>query len=383
MENASKAMNQRKGKPKLSALIQSQEILVVCGSGGVGKTTSAAAIAMQAAMIGKRAIVLTIDPAKRLASSMGLEALTDEPMQIQDDYFPSPPKGSLHAMMLDTKRTFDRIIEKYAPSVEARQAILENRLYQQMSNMLAGSHEYMAMERLYEIHHDGNFDLVVLDTPPTRNALNFLDSPKKMVDLTRHSVIKWFLKPGVFAGKVSFGLFQKTAEKVLNVFDQLAGFSFLHELAEMISGMADMLGGFGERAEKIYELLRSSKVSFILVATPEKMALQDARYFHEQIGEYELPLAGFVFNRVYPNYIPSEEAIEEARAQLKSLPNNVEIGLIKNLEDFFMLQKRHELSIKEFKKACGSKTFYTSVPFLETDVHDMEGLAEINRYLFA
>lgn len=366
----------------LEPVIRSKKILIICGSGGVGKTTAAAAIAMQGAMIGKKAIVLTIDPARRLATSMGLESLTDEPMRIQTDHFPASPLGSLDAMMLNTKRTFDRIIEKYAPSQEVAERILENRLYKHMSNMIAGSQEYMAMERLYEIYHEDSYDFIVLDTPPTRNALNFLYSPQKMVNLTRHSILKWFLKPGIFAGKVGFGILHKTADRILTVFDQLAGLSFLQELAEMVANMADMVGGFSDRAEKIYNLLRSKEISFILVTTPEKMALQDAQYFHEQIGQFKLPLAGFVLNRVYPEFITPELTLDEIQSRLKSLPTNVEKRLIDNLHDLYRLQKNHEDMISQFQKERGQDVFYIKVPILETDVHDMAGLAEINRYLF-
>ncbi len=203
-----------------------------------------------------------------------------------------------------------------------------------------------------------------------------------MVDLTRHSVLKWFLKPGIFAGRIGVGILQKTADKMLQVFDELAGFSFLQELAEMVTGMADMLGGFSDRAERIYELLRTPEVSFILVTTPERVALQDAQYFYDQIGQFQLPLAGFIFNRVHPEYIPSEAALPEIQGRLKSLPTNVEEGLMKNLEDFFCLQKNQQKLIEKFVKDCGSKVFYAQVPFLETDVHDMTGLGEMNRYLF-
>lgn len=285
-------------------------------------------------------------------------------------------------MMFDTKRTFDRIVERYAPSEAAKQAIMKNRLYQHMSNMLAGSQEYMAMERLFEVYHEADFDLIVLDTPPTRHALNFLAAPKKMVNMIEHSILRWFLKPGLFAGKIGLGLFQKSADKILSVFDQLAGFSFLHELAEMISAFTGLLGGFGDRAGAVYDLLRAEEVSFILVTTPERAALKDALYFHDQIGTFGLPLAGFIFNRVFPEYLPTDQSLALLQKELVSLSPPIQASLLANLAHFQTLAERHQRMIASFQAQCGPDFLYAHVPCFESDVHDMGGLAQINQYLF-
>ncbi len=368
--------------PSLKQLANKKKVLVVCGSGGVGKTTASAALGLQAALLGKKVIVLTIDPARRLATALGLKELSDTPKAINSPLL-KQSTGSLDAMMLDTKHTFDWLIRKHAKSPEVANNILENRLYQHLSSMMAGSQEYMAMERLYEIYHQNKYDLIILDTPPTRNALNFLAAPKKMVELTRESVLKWFLKPGLFAGKVGFGVFKKTAEKILSVFDQLAGFSFLHELAEMLSSFADMLGGFGDRAENIYTLLRSSDVSFVLVTTPETTALKDAVYFYEKIHNFELPLAGFILNRVYPEFVKSKAELDTAKKQVAILSKTTQDLLLNNLKNFHRLHEQHQKRIDSLQKECGASLFYQLVPYLETDIHDLDGLNEMGQHLIS
>lgn len=349
-------------------IFEKKKILICCGSGGVGKTTVSAAIALEAARRGKKAIVLTIDPAKRLASAMGLEELGNEPIEIDFHSRVNGGGGRLFAMMLDTKRTFDRIVEKYASSLESRRAILSNPLYQQLSNMIAGSQEYMAMERLYELHEEGHYELLVLDTPPTRHALDFLDAPQKMIDLTRNSLLKWFLKPGLF--------FTKQAEKIFSVFDRLAGFGFLKELAEMISLMGGFLGGFHDRAEAVGNLLRRQSVGFLLVTSPSSFSIQDALYFYRKIQESDLPFLGFVVNRIH-------------RARNGNLENDL-LRLSASLREKVLVQLRNqeqlalrdEKGISLLKKMGGKNVFLAKIPLFSDDVHDLEGLSRLNEALF-
>lgn len=347
-----------------------KKIVVCCGSGGVGKTTVAAAIAQEAARQGKRAVVLTIDPAKRLATALGLNELTDQPRRVPCE----GSSGLLFAMMLDTKRTFDRLIEKYTPSAERRKAIFENRLYQHLSGMIAGSQEYMAMERLYELFHEEDYDLLVLDTPPTRRALDFLEAPQKMVGITSESILTWFLKPGLFASRIGLGALQKGADKILAVFDRLAGFSFLHELSEMLGLVAGLLGGFRDRAKAVYNLLREDFVGFILVTSPERSALKDSLYFLDKIRQGGLPFSGFVINRSHADFSSASEPEEASRTLREKLREN--------FEDYRRLGERDRQGIGFLRKKAGRGPFYKVVPHFAEDVHDLEGLERIGAYLF-
>ena len=360
----------------LQKIFKDKRIIVCSGSGGVGKTTTAAAIALEAAMRGQKAIVLTIDPAKRLATAMGLDALGNAPKEIS---LPGA-RGRLFAMMLDTKRTFDRLIERHIADPKKRQTIFDNRLYQHMSSMIAGSQEYMAMEKLHEIYREGVYDLLVLDTPPTRHALDFLDAPRKMANITGNSLLEWFLKPGVFTGRASrlgLGVLQKSAEKILAVFDRLAGFSFLHELADMLSLLANMMGGFHERAEAVSDLLHREFVGFLLVTSPSSVSIQDALYFYERIEEENLPFIGFIVNRVHEPDLASAENLPQG------LSASLRLKLIDQVRNYQQLAQRDQRAVTLLKKMGGKSPAYVTIPLFAGDVHDLEGLQRMNESLFA
>lgn len=355
----------------ISEKIFSRKILVCCGSGGVGKTTTAAALGVQAALHGKRTIVLTIDPAKRLATAMGLTDLSYEPKRI-------PLKGGsgeLFAMMLDTKRTFDRLIERYSSNKQAKDSIFKNRLYQYMSNMIAGSQEYMAMEKLYEVFQEGEYDLLILDTPPTRHALDFLEAPQRMINLTGNSLLKWFLKPSLFVGRVGFGALGKGAEKIMSAFDRLAGLGFLQELSEMISLISDLLGGFHERAQSVHNLLRKEGVGFLLISSPSSVSIQDALYFHEKIEEYQLPFLGFIVNRLH------QSGINVREKDLSALSPHLKEKILQQLKNYQLLSQRDEGGLRLLKKMGRKASFYTTVPLFTQDIHDLQGLQELGEAL--
>ncbi len=363
----------------LASLLQDRRVIICCGSGGVGKTTMAAAIALGAARGGKKVIVLTIDPAKRLATALGLESLASEPTEVPLRLKASEGgSGRLFAMMLDTKSTFDRLIERHVVNPERRRSIIENRLYQHMSSMIAGSQEYMAMEKLHELYEEGAYDLLVLDTPPTRHALDFLEAPRKMINMTSNSLLEWFLKPGLFvgqAGLIGLGVLRKGAEKILSVFDRLAGFSFLHELSEMLALFSELLGGFQERARAVYDLLRRDFVGFLLVTSPASVAIQDALYFHRKIDQGGLPFLGFVVNRVHP------ENFWKTSDLPSSWPDALRAKAIARLEDYEQLAKRDRKAVALLKKMGGKKTACASIPLFEKDVHDLDGLSRMYQEL--
>jgi anion-transporting ArsA/GET3 family ATPase len=282
--------------------------------------------------------------------------------------------GTLYAMMLDTKRTFDRLIERYAPSEKEAQTILNNRLYKHMSNMIAGSQEYMAMERLHEIHEEGKYDFIVLDTPPTRHALDFLEAPRRMVNMTQNSLLKWFLTPSLFAGKVGWGLLQKGAEKILSVLDRLAGLNFLHELAEMISLMGGMLSGFQKRAQSVSDLLHSDACGFVLIASPSEVSIEDARFFHEKIQEENLPFLGFIVNRVHPFLKVGPEGFKAT-----SLGIELKESVGKIVRAYQKLHVRDTQALEGLKRS--KKYFFKTIPLLADEVHDLEGLRRMGSVL--
>lgn len=347
-------------------LFEKKKILICCGSGGVGKTTLAASIALEAARSGKKSIVLTIDPAKRLAAAMGISDLTNEPKLVPIEGI----SGQLFAMMLDTKRTFDRLIEKYTSDPKTRRSIFENRLYQHLSSMIAGSQEYMAMERLYELYKGGEYDLLVLDTPPTRHALDFLEAPKKMVNLTGDSVLHWFLKPGIFVGKAS---------KIFSVFDRLAGFSFLHELAEMLALISSLLSGFKDRAQSVYDLLREDFCGFLLVSSPASISIQDALYFLKSIKEYKLPFSGFIINRIHEPFVKKETHERDLATFSPELRRKVE----RYIENYEQLALRDQQATNLLRRAGSKKASFSTVPLLTNDVHDLKSLKKMSEALFS
>jgi anion-transporting ArsA/GET3 family ATPase len=356
-----------------------KKIIICCGSGGVGKTTTAAAVALEMARRGRKTIVLTIDPAKRLATALGLESLGDVPKRIallRERRERSG--GSLDAMMLDTKTTFDRLIERHVKEPERRASILQNRLYQLMSNMIAGSQEYMATEKLYELYQGGLYDVLILDTPPTRHALDFLEAPRKMINMTSNSLLEWFLKPGLFvgeAGLIGLGVLKKGAEKILSVFDKIAGFSFLRELSEMLSLFSDLLGGFRQRAQAVYELLRKDFVGFLLVTSPASVSVQDALFFHGKIESAKLPFLGFVVNRVHP------EGTWSASGLPSDFPAGLRVKAIEQLKNYEQLAQRDRKAIALLKKMGGKQTPCATIPLFEKDVHDLSGLSRMAQAL--
>ena len=271
--------------------LERKEVCICAGSGGVGKTTTSAAIALGMAARGKKVAVLTIDPAKRLANSLGLPELGNEERLVKADV-----EGELWAMMLDPKRTFDELVEWHAPDERTRDAVLSNRIYQELSNAVAGSQEYMAMEKLYELHQEGRYDLLVLDTPPTRNALDFLDAPKKLSEFIDSRTLQLFTAPGVLGLKV----LGRGSGVALSVLKRATGIDLLEDLSTFFSSFGDMAEGFRERAERVNALLADSRSAFVLVTSPRADAVEEAGWFHHRLLDAGLPFAGVVANRVHP-----------------------------------------------------------------------------------
>ncbi|MEU9849719.1 ArsA-related P-loop ATPase [Streptomyces sp. NPDC047985] len=296
-------------------------IIVCCGSGGVGKTTTAAALGVRAAEHGRKVVVLTIDPARRLAQSMGIDSLDNIPRRVPGIDGAGP--GELHAMMLDMKRTFDEIVEAHADAERAR-AILENPFYQSLSAGFAGTQEYMAMEKLGQLRARDEWDLIIVDTPPSRSALDFLDAPKRLGSFLDGKFIKLLMAPAKMGGRAGMKFLNVGMSMMTGTLGKLLGGQFLRDVQTFVAAMDTMFGGFRTRADATYKLLQAPGTAFLVVATPERDALREAAYFVERLASEDMPLAGLVLNRVHG----SDAARLSAEHALASAENLDAIGIV-------------------------------------------------------
>jgi anion-transporting ArsA/GET3 family ATPase len=351
----------------IERLLARKDVCIVAGSGGVGKTTTSAAIALGMAARGKRVAVLTIDPARRLAGALGLPELGNEEHRVEADV-----KGELWAMMLDSKRTFDELIEWHAPDARTRDAVLGNRIYQELSSAVAGSQEYMAMEKLYELHQEGRYDLLVLDTPPTRNALDFLDAPRRLSTFIDSRSLQLFTAPGFLGLK----LLGRGTGVVFSVMKRLTGIDLLEDMSEFFRSFGDMSQGFRERAERVNALLADSRTAFLLVSSPRRDAIEEAGYFHHRLLDSGLPFVGAVVNRVQPPEVDGDPGLDRLLGE--ALARKVE----RNLEDYRRLAERDQANLAGLRKRLGRKPMI-QVPQLDEEVNDLASLARMNEHLFA
>jgi anion-transporting ArsA/GET3 family ATPase len=364
----------------LEHAIRERHIIVCTGAGGVGKTTTAAALALEAAKRGRRTIVLTIDPARRLAQTLGLEAL---------DNTPRPVAGAdgLEAMMLDMKRTFDEVVERHAQHPERIRRIHSNRFYQQLSGTLAGTQEYMAMEKLYDLHTTGRWDCIVIDTPPTRNALDFLDAPQRLTEFLEGRFLKMFLQPGLAAGRrvgraVGFG-----AGLVMRAASRLTGAAVLDDLAEFFQSFEGMYEGFKQRAGDVYRLMQSPRSAFVVIATPEPTTLREARFFLQRLAQDGMPTAGIVVNRVTPP-APAALAAHDRNA-LRRAADRLQSGgaeeraaatLLRLHLDRLDVERREQRNVDAALHGLNPPVV-AQVPLMPTDVHSIDSLALIGGHL--
>lgn len=295
-------------------------IVVCCGSGGVGKTTTAAAIGLRAAERGRKVVVLTIDPARRLAQSMGIEELDNVPRRVPG--IDTSAGGELHAMMLDMKRTFDEIVEAHSDEERAR-AILENPFYQSLSAGFAGTQEYMAMEKLGQLRSRDEWDLIVVDTPPSRSALDFLDAPGRLGSFLDGKLIKLLVAPAKLGGRAGMKFLGVGMSVMSGPLNKLMGAQLLRDVQTFVAAMDTMFGGFRTRADATYRLLQAPGTAFLVVAAPERDALREAAYFVERLAAERMPLAGLVLNRVHgsaADQLPADRALAAAEALAEGLP---------------------------------------------------------------
>jgi anion-transporting ArsA/GET3 family ATPase len=364
-------------------LLRDKRVCICAGSGGVGKTTSSAAIAAGMAARGKKVAVLTIDPAKRLADSLGLPELGNEERRVDPERFASAGVetngGELWAMMLDAKATFDELVRRHAPDEETRDRILANRIYQQLSAALAGSQEYMAMEKLFELHAENRYDLLVLDTPPTRSALDFLEAPRRLMQFIEGRALQVFMRPTGFGMRV----FGRGTSVMFGVLRRVTGVEVLEDLSEFFQAFSGMVGGFRERAKRVNELLADPETCFLVVCGPQGEPISEAVYFHRRLVEAGLPFGGVIVNKVhYGSELP--EAGDPLTEQLTRALDDAELArrVLDNLDDYRELARRDQRNIRRLTAEMRARSVI-QVPNLDEDVHDLAGLMLINRYLFA
>ncbi len=356
-------------------------IIVCCGSGGVGKTTVAAAIGLRAAERGRHVVVLTVDPARRLAQSMGLTALDNTPRLVEgvhSDDKDSDEPGSMHAMMLDMKRTFDEIVEAHADPDRAAQ-ILANPFYQSLSSSFAGTQEYMAMEKLGQLRRADEWDLIVVDTPPSRSALDFLDAPQRLGRFLDGRLLRLLVAPARFGGKAGLKVLNAGFGMVTGVITKIIGSQLLKDVQTFVSAMDTMFGGFRERAEYTYRLLRMPGTAFLVIAAPEHDALREASYFVERLERDGMPLAGLVLNRMHssPATRLSAEKSLAAVESLQAMPEDDSSAVTVTALRLHAERMRHvakERRLAERFNAAHPLVPVAQIPAQPEDVHDLDGL---------
>jgi anion-transporting ArsA/GET3 family ATPase len=370
----------------ISEIVARKEVIVCAGSGGVGKTTTAASIAMQAALDGRKVAVLTIDPARRLASSLGLKELTNDPAKVSARKFTSAglsPKGELHAMMLDTKTTFDKVVARYATSPEQAEKIRNNRFAQSISSTLSGTQEYMALEKLYELHAEGGYDLLVIDTPPTRNALDFLDAPKRITEFFDSKVLRWFLLPYMKAGGGMMRFANVAASTFLKIVQRIVGADALKDTAEFFGSLEGMYEGMKQRAREVANLLRSDVTSFIVVTSPAEDSVNEATFFASRLNESGLPFGALVVNRVHPKLGDGIGVKPRQLAKLEKGGDDARLlaKLLDNEEAFMRVVDLEEENLERLARKI-PRHRWVRVPYLEQEAVDFPGLVAIADQLF-
>jgi anion-transporting ArsA/GET3 family ATPase len=364
----------------IADVLADKRVCICGGSGGVGKTTTSAAIAMGAAAGGRRVAVVTIDPAKRLANSLGLEELGNEPRLVDPERFAAAGlemRGELWAMMLDAKRTFDEVIERLAPDAATRDEIYANRIYQQLSNAVAGSQEYTAMSKLYDLHRDGGFDLLVLDTPPSRNALDFLDAPDRLTRFLEGRALRILLRPTGLATRVV----GRGTGVLFTVLRRVTGVDLLEDVSVFFRGLGGLLSGFRERADAVNSLLCDPRTVFLLVTSPEREPIEEAIYFWRKLKAAHTPFGGVIVNRVHHREAEGDPGDVEA-ALSDRLGSELAAKVAANYRDYQVLARRDRKNIARLAGKLRDERIL-EVPYLDEDVHDIGGLRRIHRFLFA
>ena len=383
----------------LASLVRDHRVVICVGSGGVGKTTTSASIALWGALQGRRAVVLTIDPARRLADSLGVGALGDLPTPHPVDpavftRFGLDARGSLAAMMLDQKNAWDRLVARHAPSDEVRQRILKNRFYLNLSQSFAGSYEYMAIEQLCVLVEENAYDLIVLDTPPTKHALDFFEAPERIRDFLDRRMVRWLVLPYLSQGWAAAKAMNRTVGFLFSRLEEATGISALTEISDFFSAMSGMFDAFSSRTQTIHDILRAASTAFVLVTGPEEQVLTEAEFFSKKMKALHMPLKGVVFNRVHdefpadPALFPAEtvtradEPIVAAQLEAAGVPPAHLPWLTSNFVDYQLLARGEALRMEQFRRGLPRRAPFVTVPNFESELHDLTGRTRMHRHLF-
>ena len=365
----------------VAEMLDGRRVCVCAGSGGVGKTTTSAAIALGMAARGAKVAVVTIDPANRLANALGLEQLENEPRRVAPERLTAGPievRGELWAMMLDPKRTFDELIERIAPSRERAEEIKANRVYRELSTAVSGSQELTAIAKLYELDQNNEFDVLVLDTPPSRNALEFLDAPGRINSFLEGKALKAFMKPT----GVGFRALGRGALPLLGGLRRITGIDLITDLTVFFGLLGDMTNDFSQRAAQVEQLLHADTTAFVLVTSATRESVDEAIWFGERLAADGLPFAGVIVNRVHHDLLGDREPRELSAALGRALTPSLAGRVADNFRDYHVLAARDDQNLSRLVAQLDARRLLL-VPQLDDDVHDIEGLARIHRYLFA
>ena len=375
------ATGKSEGPPGLAERLRGKQVLISLGAGGVGKTTTSAALALGLAMRGAKVAVVTIDPAPRLATALGLDELGGEPHRIEAKTLREQGlriDGELWALRLDVKGTFDAIVAGLEPDATAREEILANPVYRELSSAVAGSHELSAVAKLHELHQEHDFDVIVLDTPPSRNALDFLEAPGRLLGFLDGRALQVFLAPGGMTARI----FGRGTALVFSIFARVTGVDMLSELSRFFRSLGGVIDGFRERTKGVDELLHSPLTAFLIVTSPEREAAREARFLAERLAGARLGAAELIVNRVHTDGLEGHRAEELATALAGSLGEQLATRVAHNLSDFDVLAQRDSETIEDLAATLKGPARPIVVGQLDEEVQDLLGLARIAEQLF-
>jgi anion-transporting ArsA/GET3 family ATPase len=365
----------------VAEILEGKRVCVCAGSGGVGKTTTSASIALGMAARGAKVAVVTIDPARRLANALGLEQLENEPRRVDPSRLATRDleiRGELWAMMLDPKRTFDELIERIAPDPQRAEEIKANRVYRELSTAVSGSQELTAIAKLYELDQEDEFDVLVLDTPPSRNALEFLDAPGRLNSFLEGRALKAFLRPT----GVGMRVLGRGALPLLAGLRRITGVDLITDLTTFFTLLGDMTTDFAQRASQVEQLLRADTTTFVLVTSATADSTDEAIWFARRLQTDGLPFGGVVVNRVHHDLLGNCDPGQVLSALAASLSPALASRVAENFDDYHVLARRDDHNLGRLAREIDERRLLL-VPQLDDDVHDVEGLLRVHRYLFA